>query len=47
MCTVHCRKSTFTVTVHWTVTAILQNKTREKKKNKNPAIYNKRRRKRG
>ena len=25
MCTVHCRKSTFAVTVHWTVTAILQN----------------------
>ena len=38
MCTVHCRKSAFAVTVQWTVTAIP--KTREnqkKKKNKNAA----------
>ena len=34
MCTVYYRKSTFAVTVQWTVTALLQNKTREKKKKK-------------
>ena len=32
ICTVHDKKSTFAVTVHWTVTAIP--KTREKKKKK-------------
>ena len=34
MCTVHCRKSTFAVTVHWTVTAILQNAWKQKNKKK-------------
>ena len=34
MCTVHCRKSTFAVIVHWTVTAILQNAWKHKKKKK-------------
>ena len=34
ICTVHCRKSTFAVTVHWTVTAILQNAWKPKKKKK-------------
>ena len=31
---VHCRKSTFAVTVHWTVTAILQDAWKQKKKKK-------------
>ena len=34
MFTVHCRKSTFAVTVHWTVTTILQNAWKKKKKKK-------------
>ena len=32
--TVHGRKSTFAITVHWTVTAILQNAWKQKKKKK-------------